>query len=141
MNFWTVSILKTFLQTQLMTLDWFKVIKRLGSPTFSFILLHLLSYILFNYFLFFRQFLGVYVVSWSLLTIHTNPAIALQLVRGSCNGQQRPLTSKKDTKFHSICFRIVFSRTLTIRFGKHNPDQGYFWNFYRAREKGAGWEK
>jgi len=28
---------------------------------------------------------------------------------GSYNGQQRPLTSKKDTKFHSVCFRIVFS--------------------------------
>jgi len=29
-----------------------------------------------------------------------NPAIALQLVWGSYNGQQRPFTSKKDTKKH-----------------------------------------
>jgi len=32
----------------------------------------------------------VSVVSWSLLIVHTNPAIALQLMRGSYNGQQRP---------------------------------------------------
>jgi len=37
-------------------------------------------------------------VSWLLLTVHTTPAIALQLMCGSYNGQQRPLTSKKDTK-------------------------------------------
>jgi len=49
------------------------------------------------------------VVSCSLLTVHTTPAIALQLMRGSYNGQQRPLTSKKDTKFHSVCFRILVS--------------------------------
>jgi hypothetical protein len=35
-----------------------------------------------------------------LLTVHMNPAIALQRVWGSYNGQQRPLTSKKDTKKH-----------------------------------------
>jgi len=46
---------------------------------------------------------------WSLLTVHTTPAIALQLMRGSYNGQQRLLTSKKDTKFHSVCVRILFS--------------------------------
>jgi len=34
--------------------------------------------------------LGVLVVSRSLLTVHTNRAIALQLMRGSYNGQQRP---------------------------------------------------
>jgi hypothetical protein len=50
------------------------------------------------------------VVSWSLLIVHMNPAIALQLVWGSYNGQQRPLTSKKDTKkAHNIGFRIRFS--------------------------------
>jgi hypothetical protein len=49
------------------------------------------------------------VVSWSLLTTHTTPAIALQLMRGSYNGQQRPLTSKKDTNIHSVCVRILFS--------------------------------
>jgi len=37
-------------------------------------------------------------VSWSLLTVHMTPAIALQLMRGLYNGHQRPLTSKKDTK-------------------------------------------
>ena len=42
------------------------------------------------------------MVSWSLLTVHMTPAIALQLMRGLYNGQQRPLTSKKDTK---ILFR------------------------------------
>jgi len=49
------------------------------------------------------------VVSWSLLTVHTTSAIALQLKRGSYNGQLRPLTSKKDTKFHSVCVRILVS--------------------------------
>jgi len=68
-------------------------------------------------------------VSWSLLTVHTTPAIALQLMRGLYNCQQRPLTSKKDTKFHSVCARIYFPESLTIWFGKWNSDQGYFWNF------------
>jgi len=44
-----------------------------------------------------------------LSTSHTTPAIALQLMRRSYNGQQRPLTSKKDTKFHSVCFWILVS--------------------------------
>ena len=39
------------------------------------------------------------MVSWSLLTVHITPAIALQLMRGLYNGQQRPLTSKKTPKF------------------------------------------
>jgi hypothetical protein len=82
------------------------------------------------------------VVSWSLLTAHTTPAIALQLMRGSYNGQQRPLTSKKDTKYADrIWPDFIFRKLLTIWSGKHNPDQGYFWNFCRAREKGIGWEK
>jgi len=40
------------------------------------------------------------MVSLSLLTVHMNPTIALQLVWGSYNGQQIPKTSKKDTKKH-----------------------------------------
>jgi len=40
----------------------------------------------------------VFVVSWSPSTVHTTPAIALQLMWGLYSGQQRPLTSKKDTK-------------------------------------------
>jgi len=32
----------------------------------------------------------VHVVSWSLLTLHMNRAIALQLMRRSYNGQHRP---------------------------------------------------
>jgi hypothetical protein len=38
-----------------------------------------------------------------------DPAIALQLMQGSYNGQQRPLTSKMDTKFHIVCVQILFS--------------------------------
>jgi len=38
-----------------------------------------------------------------------DPAIALQLMRGLYDGQQRPLTSKKDTKFHFVFVRILFS--------------------------------
>ena len=49
------------------------------------------------------------MVSWSLLTAHTTPGIALQLMRASYNGQQRPLTSKKDIKLHSVCVQILFS--------------------------------
>jgi len=40
----------------------------------------------------------VFVVSWSLLAVYTTPAIALQLMWGSHNDQQRLLTSNKDTK-------------------------------------------
>jgi len=82
------------------------------------------------------------VVSWSLLTVHMNPAIALQLVWGSYNGQQRPFISKKDTKKHITSSpEFVFRIVLTICSGLYNPDQGYFWKFCRAREKAAGWEK
>jgi len=77
----------------------------------------------------------VSVVSWSLLTVDTNPAIALQLMRGLYNDQQRILTSKKYIKFHIVCFRIGFFGNCTIMFGKHNPDQKYFWNFCRTHEK------
>jgi len=52
----------------------------------------------------------VSVVSWSLLTVHTTSAIAFQLMRGSYNGQQRPLTSKENTQFHSVIVRVLFSR-------------------------------
>jgi len=34
-----------------------------------------------------------FMISWSLLTIHTIPAIALQFLQGSDNNQQRPFTS------------------------------------------------
>jgi len=41
------------------------------------------------------------MVSWSLLTGHIIPAIALQLIRGLYDNQQRPLTSKQTQKNHS----------------------------------------
>jgi len=47
--FWRFWVWNTFYLTVIMTYDRFKAIKRFGSSTFSFILLHLLSYILFNY--------------------------------------------------------------------------------------------
>jgi len=47
-----------------------------------------------------------------------NPAIALELVWGSYNGQQRPLTSKKDTKYlYRIYPDFVFIEKLTRKFG------------------------
>jgi len=57
-------------------------------------------------------------VSWSLLTVHMTPAIALQLMRGLYNGQQRPLTSKKDTKIpFRCCLDFTIRNALTIWFG------------------------
>jgi len=77
------------------------------------------------------------VVSWSLLTAHTTPAIALQLMRGSYNGQQRPLTSKKDTKFHSVCVRILFSGNTNNLVRKTKFEPGVFLEFLQdAREGG-----
>jgi len=82
------------------------------------------------------------VVSWSLLTVHMNPAIALQLVWGSYNGQQRLFTSKKDTKKHITSGpEFVFRIALTICSGLYNLDQMYFWKSCRAREEATGWEK
>jgi len=49
------------------------------------------------------------VVSWSLLTVHRTHAIALQLMQGLYNGQQRSLTSKKNTKLQIVCVHILFS--------------------------------
>jgi len=58
-------------------------------------------------------------VSWSLLTVHRTPAIALQLMHELYNSQQRPLTSNKDTKT-PYRFRPDFSfrKPLTIWFEK-----------------------
>jgi len=62
-------------------------------------------------------------VSWSLLTVHTTSAIALQLMWGLYNGQHRTLTLKIDTKnFISTMSEFYFSETLTIWFGKYNPN-------------------
>jgi len=80
-------------------------------------------------------------VSWSLLIAHTTPAIALQLMQGSYSGQHRPWHQRKIQNFISYVSGFYFLETLTIWFGKRNPDQGYYWNFCRARENAAGWEK
>jgi len=72
------------------------------------------------------------VVSWSLLTVHLTPPIELKLMRGLYNGQQRPLTSKKDTKISfRRCPDFKIQNALTI----------WFQNFCRACEKAAGWKK
>jgi len=80
-------------------------------------------------------------VSWSLLTAHMTPAIALQLMRGSYNGQQRPLASKKDTKFHSVCVWIWFSGNTNNLVRKTKSGPGVFLEFWRVCEKGARWEQ
>jgi len=81
------------------------------------------------------------VVSWSLLTVHTTLAIALQLMRGSYNGQQRPLTSKKNTKFHSVCVQILVSENSNNLVRKTKSGPRVLLKFCRAREKAAGREK
>jgi len=54
-------------------------------------------------------------MSWSLLTVHMTPAIALQLMRGSYNGQQGPLTSKQDTKIsYRRCPDFKIRKSITI---------------------------
>jgi len=87
------------------------------------------------------SFLGVSVVSWSLLTVHTTPAIALQLVRGLYDGQQRPLTSKKDTKVHIVFVRILFFGNTNNLVRKTKLGPGVLLEFLQVREKTAGWEK
>jgi len=66
----------------------------------------------------------MFVVSFSVLTAHTTPAIALQLMRGLYNGQQKPLTSKKDTKVHIVCVRILVSGNTKnlVRKAKSEPE-------------------
>ena len=66
------------------------------------------------------------MVSWSMLTVHIAPAIALQLMRGVYNGQERPLISKKTPNHTSKLSEFYFPELLTIWFGFHNPDQVYF---------------
>jgi len=81
-------------------------------------------------------------VSWSLLTVHITSAIALQLMHGLYNGQQRHLTLKRTPKIiFQKCLDFVFQKTFTMCSGLHNPDKGYFWYFDRAREKQEWWEK
>jgi len=63
------------------------------------------------------------VVSWSLLIVYTTPAIALHLMRGLYDDQQRSLTSKKDTKVHIVVVRILFSENTNnlVRKTKSGP--------------------
>jgi uncharacterized membrane protein len=90
----------------------FKAINRLPSSTNTFIL-HFTSFLPFSSN--FLSIVGVSVVSWSLLTVPMNPAIAFQLVWGSYNGQQRPLTSKKDTKYSfRLCSDYNFRNSLHL---------------------------
>jgi len=77
------------------------------------------------------------VVSWSLLTAYTTPAIALQLMRRSYNGQQRPLKSKKDTKFHSVCVRILFSGNTNNLVRKTKSRPGIFLEFLQGAREGS----
>jgi len=80
----------------------------------------------------------VSVVSWSLLTVHTNHAIALQFMQGSYNDQQRLLTSKKDIKFHSVTVWVLLSRNINNLVRKMKSGPGVFLEFCRARKKGVG---
>jgi len=82
------------------------------------------------------------MASWSLLTVHIIPAIALQLMQGLYNGQQRHLTSKKTKKITVQKFLdFIFRKMLTIWFGLYNLNQWYLCLFGRVRENAAGWEK
>jgi len=55
------------------------------------------------------------MVSWSLLIVHMTPAMQLQLMQGLYNCQQRPLTSKKDTKSpYRFCLDFSCRKPLTI---------------------------
>jgi len=76
-------------------------------------------------------------VSWSLLTVHTTPAIALQLMRGSYNGQQRPLTSKKEIKFHSVCFRILVFGNSNNPVRKKKSGPGVLLKFLQGTREGS----
>jgi len=79
----------------------------------------------------------MFVVSWSLLTAHTTPAIALQLMRGSYGDQQRLLTSKKDTKFHSVCVQILFSGNTNNLVRKKKSESGVFLKFLQGAREGS----
>ena len=81
------------------------------------------------------------LVSWSLLTVHTNPAIALQLMWGSYNGQQRPLTSKEDTKCHSVTVWILFSGNANNLVWKTKSEPGVLLEFLQGAREGNRVEK
>ena len=76
------------------------------------------------------------MVSWSMLTAHTTPAIALQLMRGSYNGQQRPLTSKKDAKysFH-ICLDFFSSENTNNLVRKTKSEPGVLLEFLQGAQE------
>jgi len=77
------------------------------------------------------------MVSWSLLTAHTTPAIALQLMRGSYNGQHRQLISKKDTKFHIVCFQILFFENTNNLIRKTKSEPGVLLEFLQGVREGS----
>jgi len=67
-----------------------------------------------------------------------NHAIALQLMRGLYNGQQRALTSKETQKITVRKFSdFIFRNMLTIWFGLYNLNKGNLCHFCRARENAA----
>jgi len=77
------------------------------------------------------------MVSWSLVTVHTTSATALQLMRGLYDGQQRPLTSKKDTKFHMVFVWIVFSGNTNNLVRKTKSEPGVFLEFLQGALEGS----
>jgi len=83
----------------------------------------------------------VFVVSWSLLTTHTTSAIALKLMRVVYRSTKTLDIKERHKIFISYLFEFYFPKTLTIWFGKRNPNQRYYWNFCRAREKATEWKK
>ena len=60
---------------------------------------------------------------------------------GSYNSQQRPLTSKKDTKFHSVCFQIAFSGNCNNPVRKTKSRPGVFLEFLQGAREGRRVEK
>jgi len=62
-------------------------------------------------------------------------------MQGWYNGQHRPLTSKKDTKFHSVTIRILFSRNTNNLVQKTKSKLRVFLKFLQGAREGNGMEK
>ena len=62
-------------------------------------------------------------------------------MRGSYNGQQRPLTSMKDTKFHIVCVQILISENSNNLVRKTKSELGVLLEFLQGVRGGSKVEK
>jgi len=67
-----------------------------------------------------------------------DPYNCIAAFAGLYDGQQRPLTSKKDTKFHIVFVRILFFGNTNNLVRKTKSEPEVFLKFFKGAREGGG---